>query len=293
MHLVCCLVHEVECALNVESAETSCLNATKAKCCDDGGRSSAVVLDIGAGKALLTRGVYEALGGRVATVALDSRKPNKTDQMYDPPSGAAFTRVVADVRSMTASTLAVLRANGECRDNDASGTGGVVAITKHLCGGATDASLLALCAPPLDSFIGACCFAPCCHQMTKREQYCNMTYLESLGFCQTHVGVRGQIQDVEWKHFRMLISMSKGGLAPGVTEGGEYKSSRLLRMLGKERACELGRHARRLLEEGRMQYLQRHGFETALVRYCEESVTGDNWAIVARKRFVLGDTHPT
>jgi tRNA:m4X modification enzyme len=197
---------------------------------------------------------------------------------------------------MAGSTLAALTISkshcsgggGESEGEDENkGVGGVVAITKHLCGGATDASLVALCAPPLDVFIAACCFAPCCHQKTKRTQYCNLSFLEARGFCHTHVGVRGQVQDVDWKNFRMLISMSKGGLNAGVTEGGEYKNSQLLQVLGRDRACALGRKARRLLEEGRMQYLQQHGFSTTLVRYCDESVTGDNWAIIARKEAVL------
>jgi tRNA:m4X modification enzyme len=271
MNLVCGLVKEIETALTKRP---------------DTDVTVPVVLDIGAGKALFTRGVFEALNGQVAAVALDSRKPCKTDQVYDPPPGSAYTRLVADVRSMTESTLAALKGNEEGESE-----GGVVAMTKHLCGGATDACLTALCVPPLASYIGACCFAPCCHQKTKRTQYCNLPFLEAQGFCNTHVGVRGQVQDVDWKNFRMLVSMSKGGLNAGITEGGEYKNSQMLQVLGRDRACKMGRQARRLLEEGRMQYLQDHGFDTVLVKYCDETVTGDNWAIIARKRSVLNSVH--
>ena len=159
--------------------------------------AKALVLDIGAGKALFTRAIYEALGRSVAVVALDSRKQSKRDRFYDPlprastsPSARAveprrsgeggegkvaagatrrspaaveapYTRIVADVKSLASKTLVPLR--------DARG-GGVVAVTKHLCGGATDESLVALCVPPLDAFVGACCLAPCCHQKTTREQ---------------------------------------------------------------------------------------------------------------------------
>jgi hypothetical protein len=64
----------------------------------------------------------------------------------------------------------------------------------------------------------------------------------------------------------------------------EYHKSKLLQLLGFRRAVALGRKARRLLEEGRIRYLQDHGFEDAhLVRYCHESITGDNFAIIGTK----------
>jgi tRNA:m4X modification enzyme len=201
--------------------------------------------------------------------------------MYDPPrlhttstyKGAPFIRLVADVRNLAESTSSLLHGSG------------TVVMTKHLCGGATDRALIALCTEPLHFNVSACCFAPCCHEKTKRDEYCNLPFLESLGFCQTHVGVRGIVQDIDWKTFGMLISMSKGGLRDGgVTVGGEYKNSRLRQMLGIKRAEDLGFKVRRLLEEGRLRYLQQHGFEASLLKYCENTVTGDNLVIIARKK---------
>jgi hypothetical protein len=243
-----------------------------------------LVLDIGAGKALFSRALYEALDRQVAVVALDSRRPREGDQFYDPDpkikaahsagtgTDAPYTRVVADVRYLAEKTLIPLK-KGK--------SGGVIAITKHLCGGATDGSLTALCAPPLDKFVGACCFAPCCHQKTRRDQYCNIPYLESMGFCKTHIGMRGGVQDADFRNFGMLISLSKHQSADLLDF--EYKKSLLLKVLGIKRARQLGRQARRLLEEGRMNYLREHGFEAHLVRYCDASITGDNLAIIARR----------
>lgn len=247
-----------------------------------------MVLDIGAGKALLTRAVNEVLDRQVAVVALDSRNEHCKGMFYDPPptdevsngstnrsvgiDEAAYTRVVADVCHLAARTLVPM---------DEFKGGGAVAITKHLCGGATDGSLMALCSPPLKDFVGACCLAPCCHQKMRRDQYCNMAFLQSFGFCQTHIGKRA-VQDIDFKTFGMLITMSKH---PG-TEllGFEYKKSTLLKLLGFEWASELGRQSRLLFEEGRAQYLRAHGFDAHLVRYCSREVTGDNLAIIARRR---------
>lgn len=246
-----------------------------------------LVLDIGAGKALLTRAIYEALGRTVAVVALDSRRPktdsHKTgDQFYDPnpnddkinvdsDGDEPYTRVVADVRYLAAKTVVPLQK---------SKNGGVIAITKHLCGGATDMSLMALCDPPLNDFIGACCLAPCCHQKTKKGQYCNIPFLESMGFCQTHIGLHGVVQDNDFRIFGMLISMSRSTQLQEF----EYKKSLILSLLGFPRVKQLGRKARRLLEEGRMRYLRDHGFDVHLVRYCDESITSDNLAIIARRQ---------
>ena len=254
-----------------------------------------LVLDIGAGKALFTRAIYEALGRRVAVVALDSRRQSARDRFYDPPpsssppphedeevqtaatiEAAPYTRIVADVAFLAEKTLAPLqRAKG----------GGVVAVTKHLCGGATDGSLMSMCASPLDEFIGACCLAPCCHQKTKREEYCNIEYLKSFGFCATHVGTRGATQDPDWRTFGMLLSISKMSRKGKQNSGGQYKNSVMLRMLGFTRACELGRMVRRVLEEGRMRYLRDAGFEDVrLVKYCTAEITGDNLAIIATRK---------
>lgn len=81
--------------------------------------------------------------------------------------------------------------------------------------------------------------------------------------------------------------MSKCGSGSGSTRTElrewEYKRSPLLQLLGFRRVQELGRHARRLFEEGRLRYLRQHGFDARLVKYCETDVTSDNLAIIAQR----------
>lgn len=284
MNCVCQLIPVVQRNINIQNSSTSASTTTTTT------TTTPLVLDIGAGKALFTRAVYEALDRKVAVVALDSRRARKGgakrgdrgDQFYDPPcddiarEDAPYTRIVADVRYLAARTMVPLKKSKD---------GGVIAITKHLCGGATDGSIRALCDPPLEHFVGACCFAPCCHQKLKREQYCNIPYLESLGFCKTHAGVRGQgkgvMQDHDFGTLKMLISISK---ADHLQEEWEYSNKQLPKILGFSRAKELGRKVRRILEEGRMEYLRERGFDSHLVRYCGNDITCDNLAIIATKR---------
>lgn len=266
---VCTLVHDVEVTINGDGN----YNSSKS-------HISPLVLDIGAGKALFTRAVYETLRRKVPCVAFDRRHQFEGDLFYDPKEGEVddqheqpYTRLVGDVGRLSSSrTLDPLRS--------AKG-GGVVAITKHLCGGATDNSLIALCRLPLSDYVGGACLAPCCHQKTRREQYCNVPYLQRHGFCQTHRGLRGNMQDNDFRTFGMLINMSR---AKDGLQDFEYKKSVLLSLLGFDRAADLGRKARRVLEEGRAVYLRERGYDVHVVRYCDRSVTGDNLALIAKRR---------
>jgi hypothetical protein len=250
-----------------------------------------IVLDLGAGKALFTRAIYEALGRQVSAVAMDLRGPKVRDHFYDPPihgDGAhdmcgadappgndndprSFTRVVADVNHLSS--------DGWLPQDVDRQPASIVAITKHLCGGATDGSIRALCNPPLVELVGACCLAPCCHQKMLKSEYCNVAFLESQGFCQTHVGLRGNVEDSDFRTFGMLISMSKSD----DLKKWEYKKSTLLKLLGIPRARQLGVKVRRILEEGRIEFLKANGFEAHLVRYCDDTVTFDNLAIIATR----------
>ena len=46
---------------------------------------------------------------------------------------------------------------------------GIIALSKHLCGGATDCILRSLCSEPLEDYVGAACIAPCCHQKIRKK----------------------------------------------------------------------------------------------------------------------------
>ena len=89
------------------------------------------------------------------------------------------------------------------------------------------------------------------------------------------------MQDNDFRTFGMLINMSR---AKDGLQDFEYKKSVLLSLLGFDRAADLGRKARRVLEEGRAVYLRERGYDVHVVRYCDRSVTGDNLALIAKRR---------
>lgn len=221
------------------------------------------VVDLGAGKALLSRCCYEAFGRKVRVVALDQRKITKHDALYDPldlhDGDAAYQRVIGDVAAFEA-----------CLGEDS----GVVCVSKHLCGSATDAALAGVCGA---SMVDACVLAPCCHQKAKKQDYANVAFLEARGFCREHVGLRGGQQDNDFRTLLWLVSFSKSS----DVQAWEHRRRVMTRILGFARCRELGLKARRLLEEGRLRYLRDRGFEAKLVRYVDGGVTPDNLAIVA------------
>mmetsp|Transcript_55626 Transcript_55626/g.63135 ORF Transcript_55626/g.63135 Transcript_55626/m.63135 type:complete len:420 (-) Transcript_55626:119-1378(-) len=287
---VCDLVDELYLreAVRCDECETA-INAINGDNNRKKSNAQPLVLDIGAGKALFTRTIYETLHRNVPCVAFDRRKQSEADVFYDPLDGVddnsnasngkeqeqPYTRLVGDVGRLSSSR--------NLQPLHKSRGGGLVAVTKHLCGGATDNSLMALCRPPLSEYVGGACLAPCCHQKTRREQYCNLPYLQTLGLCRQHRGLRGAMQDADFRTLGLVISMSKAksGLS---TYRHDYKHSVLLQLLGFDRAAELGRKARRVLEEGRAEYLRQHGFEATIVQYCDGAVTSDNLAIIAKKK---------
>eukprot|EP00520_Triparma_pacifica_P009615 CAMPEP_0118655052 /NCGR_PEP_ID=MMETSP0785-20121206/12716_1 /TAXON_ID=91992 /ORGANISM="Bolidomonas pacifica, Strain CCMP 1866" /LENGTH=427 /DNA_ID=CAMNT_0006547751 /DNA_START=33 /DNA_END=1313 /DNA_ORIENTATION=+ len=221
------------------------------------------VVDLGAGKALYTRLIYEISNRNIPTIALDNREGGEGDLFYDPPppqssssesADAPYTRVVCDVKSVTDETLGMLGDNA-------------VAVTKHLCGGATDCILKSIGSEPLNGSVKRLCVAGCCHQKTKREEYCNLKFLNKHGLCFTHVGARGGVQDNDFKTLQMLISLSKNKETE--LREFEYSSKKIVKLLGFEKAKEYGMIARRVMEEGRMDYLRARGWTCELRRYCD------------------------
>merc|ERR1712194_984984 len=110
-----------------------------------------------AGKDLLAGAVYEMLGRRVPVAALDNRAVCEKDSFYDPldveEGEAPYLRVVANVQDKDWSKAVDLQRP-------------VLVVMKHLCGGATDASLVRTCE---DLQLEGLCIAPCCHQKLAYE----------------------------------------------------------------------------------------------------------------------------
>ncbi|CAG8571536.1 216_t:CDS:2, partial [Scutellospora calospora] len=131
----------------------------------------------------------------------------------------------------------------------------IIAYSKHLCGSATDVTLKSL----IDYFklnkeenqIIGIIIALCCHQLCQYHMYPNQQYLENIG-----------ITDDD---FKRICTMSSWAI---------YHSSREI----------LGYKCKRILDYGRLKYLQENGFDVELIYYVESSTSLENLALMAVPR---------
>ncbi|CAE8718383.1 unnamed protein product [Polarella glacialis] len=199
----------------------------------DGDETS--VLDLGAGKALFTRALYESFGRRVPVIALDvlDLRDSRKDSFFDPAEvrlgEAPYTRIVTDLRTPQWVEGPELK-------------GPIVAVTKHLCGGATDAALVQVCQLQLKGL----CMAPCCHQKLNLTEYCNKAYLEEIGFATA--------RDFRWLLKLLQISCHK------TLKEFEYRNHAILQALPFEEVKQLGSRRRFALSA-----LRGAGVDTTLV----------------------------
>ena len=112
----------------------------------------------------------------------------------------------------------------------------------------------------------------CCHDGCARESYLGRTFLEECGL--------GSEAD-----FDMLRRWSRLAPRRNAPSAGRERVIREAARLGIscDAAAELGLRCRQLLDSGRALYLERLGFEVALVRHVDFRVTADNVMIQARQ----------
>ncbi|CAE8614924.1 unnamed protein product [Polarella glacialis] len=196
----------------------------------DGDETS--VLDLGAGKALFTRALYESFGRRVPVIALDvlDLRDSRKDSFFDPAEvrlgEAPYTRIVTDLRTPQWVEGPELK-------------GPIVAVTKHLCGGATDAALVQ------EGTLHGSVLPP------ETQLDCNKAYLEEIGFATA--------RDFRWLLKLLQISCHK------TLKEFEYRNHAILQAaLPFEEVKQLGRCARRVVEEGRARYLRDRGFDVTV-----------------------------
>ncbi|GJJ68695.1 tRNA:m4X modification enzyme [Entomortierella parvispora] len=189
----------------------------------------------------------------------------------------------------------------------------VVAVSKHLCGGATDITLKCLANyqdserkhSQLYSPVKGILIALCCHQLCHHYMYPNQEYLKEIG--------------ISAKEFVYLTRMSSWGVCVNQTKQAERTESRpatpsdtqeastnssnstgagddehevladkeldelsahipTLDFQGREK---LGLQCKRLLDIGRVRYLKENGFDAELVYYVDKETSLENLALMA------------
>jgi len=128
-----------------------------------------------------------------------------------------------------------------------------VVVGKHACGGATDLTLRCVTAPEVRSKVACVVLALCCHQLCTHSQYLGLTLLDDFG--------------ITASDFPALCRLSSWAL-----DGNSGDEKRRIGLMVKE-----------ILNIGRVEYMNRLGFKSRLVQYCDEKFSKENIALVCLK----------
>lgn len=219
-------------------------------------RNSACYVELGAGSALVSREVRKALPVDQSGHFLLVDKRTK-----EPPDGMCPVSCDLDHISSWQSLQ-------QLANLDVSEATPVVVLANHLCGGALDRSLLTFAAEPLVEGVLA---ATCCHYLVTWESYCNRKFMTHRG-----IGEDDFARILEWS-----------ALAPRRGKVPEARSAVLrtadeLQLAPSE--CEqLGIACRLLIDTGRKEFLEAHGFRADLRHHVPFEMTGDNVMLAAHR----------
>lgn len=204
-----------------------------------------------------------------------------------------------------------------------------VAVAKHLCGRATDFALRSIVdAANGDSSDGpamqAIMIATCCHHRCTWSTYCGRQLLCDLGFGERDFALLALISSWATVCDRSGDAEGSGRSSPTTATGSSGKGAAVpTRPAELDGSCEhstadtdalrqleqsldgqfsssaarreLGRMCKRLLDQGRLRYLQQHGYCARMQAYVSEDVTPENVVIIAEpaERSCAASANPT
>ncbi|KAI8142883.1 methyltransferase TRM13-domain-containing protein [Fennellomyces sp. T-0311] len=249
----------------------------------------ACFIEFGAGKAELSAYVKAAVAevNGEATYVLVDRKivRNKVDNALMGLSTKRSTvqRVTIDIKDLDLSKVQALSDENGKRKK-------IVALSKHLCGSATDITLKCLMnyvesekAAGNTSPISGIIIALCCHQLCRYEMYPNIPYLDQVGFSKLDFarlckmsswaicGQRTQAeQGEEDDHATVAQEAGDADLTTGHYSGLDHNDRE-----------KIGYRCKRAIDTGRVRYLEQYGFKVKLVYYVDSATSLENCALIA------------
>ncbi|CAM6018850.1 unnamed protein product [Sphagnum balticum] len=264
-----------------------------------GNKSNFAVVELGAGRGYLSHMLCDCYS--VQNVVMIERRSYKfkADRTLRQLKGIALERLRIDIEDLNLQEVQSLQG---CN---------FIAVSKHLCGPATDLSLRC-CIHGADSglrngtpnnegcregpgnpMLDGLGIATCCHHLCQWSSYINKQFFHNLGF---------SIEDfhaITW-----LTSWALSGTEEhGLTESGAlveasdlpvdhahavaYVSSKprlseAMNAIDATARAVLGRKCKRLIDTGRLQWLTERGMQAKLVEYIAASVSPENRLLLAR-----------
>ncbi|KAI9486472.1 MAG: methyltransferase TRM13-domain-containing protein [Benjaminiella poitrasii] len=255
---------------------------------------TACFAEFGAGKGDLSAFVKRALNEEdgEATYLLIDRKSvrNKADQalLGHLENKSRVQRQMIDIKDLDLSKV-------DCvADNDKK----IVAMSKHLCGCATDMTLKCLMnyvqnekskghSEPTRGII----IALCCHQICRYEMYPNQEYLKSINI--SKVEFERMCKMTSWATCKNSKNKGSNEDVEGdddnkhaISDDDDNSDETANHFSGrdsKEREA-IGFKCKRVIDTGRVKYLEQFGFDVKLVYYVDLATSLENCALIAVPR---------
>ena len=166
-----------------------------------------------------------------------------------------------------------------------SDNGNVVAVSKHLCGCATDLTLTSLTNSRIvnqcdnDVKFGGLTIALCCRQLCTYETY-NLTGRQWLqNHCIDREGFKVILRMTSWA---VCGSRRKQG-KPQEINNNDNDNKNHASGLNEKQRFEMGLKARRIIDYGRILGLRHAGFTAQLVEYVDSTTSLENVCLIATK----------
>ncbi|XP_078042848.1 tRNA:m(4)X modification enzyme TRM13 homolog isoform X2 [Augochlora pura] len=156
-----------------------------------------------------------------------------------------------------------------------------VGIAKHLCGAATDLTINCLHQAMQDKPIcnvNGVVIAFCCHHRCEFASYVGKQYLEQCGFISSEFPILCSI--ASWATCGSISSR----LHADSDKQNNPKVTRYTKNLTSSERETIGRKVKTLLNWGRLEFLNKIGFECKLVYYTTTNVSLENMCIIATKK---------
>ncbi|KAI9247550.1 methyltransferase TRM13-domain-containing protein [Sporodiniella umbellata] len=248
---------------------------------------SSIFVEFGAGKGDLSGWVKKAVNeenGEASYVLIDRKNVrSKVDPSLvgHSQNKSVVQRLLMDIKDIQLAKVESIA------DNEKK----VVAFSKHLCGCATDITLKCLMnyveherslgrSDPITGIV----IAVCCHQLCRYEMYPNVEFLESI--------------KMDKAEFEIMCKMSSWGISGEREEQSENseenehvesleeeedndQTSNHFTGLDRDQREKIGYHCKRILDTGRVKYLEKYGFGAKLVYYVDPSTSLENCALIA------------
>ncbi|CEP62402.1 tRNA:m4X modification enzyme LALA0_S05e04852g [Lachancea lanzarotensis] len=154
-----------------------------------------------------------------------------------------------------------------------------VAISKHLCGVATDLTIACCLNSEVlhlkQNKLRGMVIAMCCRHVCDAQQYVNRPFIEDMLLDKAPISYSDFFNSL-----KKIASWAVCGRKPGTSDNDVGNHFTDLPVCEREK---LGEKARRIIDEGRAEYLRQNGYEATLVKYIDPEVSLENVAMIVNR----------